>query len=179
MLQPSKPVPALAIDTLEHGRFDLGRDHGTNGTLLVFYRGLHCPICIRQMTEIDAALDQFTELGVEVLMLSADDRGAAQQTADKAGVSRLRIGHGLTLKAARDDWGLYLSSRRDGSREPELFHEPGHFYVAPDGTLFAGWTQTSPFGRPALKDFRQAITFRLEKDYPPRGTYEGPVPGDS
>lgn len=178
MLHPSGPVPALEIDTLDHGRFDLGRDHGVNGTLLIFYRGLHCPICIRQMTEIDAALDQFTGLGVEVLMLSADGSEAARQTAGKAGVKRLRIGHGLSLKAARDDWGLYLSSRCKGSREPEVFHEPGHFYVAPDGTLFAGWTQTAPFGRPALKDFKQAITFRIDKDYPPRGTYVGPVPGD-
>jgi peroxiredoxin len=178
MLHPSKPVPALEIDTLDHGRFDLARDHGVNGTLLIFYRGLHCPICIRQIAEFETALDEFTALGVEVLALSADNRDAAQQTAEKAGVSRLRIGYGLALKAARDDWGLYLSSAREGSREPALFHEPGHFHVAPDGTLFAGWIQTSPFGRPALKDFKQAITFRQEKNYPPRGTYQGTVPGD-
>jgi hypothetical protein len=51
------------------------------------------------------------------------------------------------------------------------------FHAAPDGTLFAGWIQTSPFGRPALKDFKQAITFRQEKNYPPRGTFQGTVPG--
>jgi peroxiredoxin len=178
MLTPNQPVPALAIQTLTHGGFDLGRDHGENGTVLIFYRGLHCPICLRQMGAYETGLAQFSDLGVQVLMLSADRRDAALKAAEKAGVSKLRIGHGLSLKAARDDWGLYLSSARDGSAEPALFHEPGQFYIGPDDRLYFGWVQTSPFGRPSMSDMAGAIRYRLEKDYPPRGQYTGPVPGD-
>jgi peroxiredoxin len=178
MLKPGRPVPELDIDTLDHGRFELARDHGANGTVVVQYRGLHCPICIRQMTEVDAALDQFAALGVAVVMLSCDDADRARATADKAGVSRIRVGYGLPLKAARDDWGLYLSSAREGSAESAIFAEPGHFYVAADGTLVFGWVQSSPFGRPSTEGLLSAVRFRVEKGYPPRGMYQGPVPGD-
>ena len=179
MLHPTRAVPPLSVETLDHGPYELGRDHGPNGTLLVFYRGLHCPLCIRQMTEIEAELDQFADLGVEVTMLSADGRERAQQTADKAGVKSVRIGYGLPLKAARDDWKLHLSSARGGTTEPQVFHEPGHFYVDADGTLCFGWVQTSPFGRPTLSDLLGAIRFHVDKGYPPRGTFTGPLPDDS
>lgn len=176
MLIPGKPVPRLEIETLAHGCFDLSRHGGENGTLLIVYRGLHCPICIRQMGELNQALDEFAELGIEVIMLSTDDAGRAAETAQKARVSGLRVGYGFSLKAARDDWGLWISSARDGSAEPELFVEPGHFYVGPGGSLYFGWVQSSPFARPALSDILGAIRFRLEKSYPPRGMYDGPLP---
>ena len=77
MLLPSHPVPNLVIETLDHGPFTLSQSHGPNGTFLVFYRGLHCPICIKQMTAFEAAMDDFAALGVSVLMLSADDEARA------------------------------------------------------------------------------------------------------
>ncbi len=178
MLIPSQSVPALKVQTLEHGQFDLDTDAGENGTLVIFYRGLHCPICIRQLAEVEAALDDFDAIGINVIMLSADSRERAQATAEKAGVTRLKIGYDFTLSAARNDWGLLISSAREGSSEPDLFSEPGHFYIAPDRTLYFGWVQTSPFARPATSDILGAIRFRLEKNYPPRGMYTGPLPTD-
>ncbi len=47
MLIPGNTVPELKIETVGHGLFDLESDGGTNGTLVIQYRGLHCPICIR------------------------------------------------------------------------------------------------------------------------------------
>ncbi len=176
MLIPGNPVPALTLDTLGHGRFDLSRDHGENGTLVIVYRGLHCPICIRQMGEVEAALDDFAEQGIEVIMLSTDTEPRAAETVEKSGTSRLRVGHSLSLKRARDDWGLYISSKREGSAEADLFAEPGHFYIAPDGTLYFGWLQTTPFARPSCADMLSGIKWALANNYPPRGTYTGDLP---
>lgn len=176
MLHPSQPVPALSVETLSHGHFDLATDTGENGTLVIFYRGLHCPICIRQMGELEAKLDRFSELGVNVIMVSGDSKERAEQTAEKAGASRVRVGYEMDLNAARDDWGLHISKARPGSNEADFFAEPGHLYVAPNGTLYFGWVQTSPFARPALDDIAGAIKFRLDKDYPPRGGYVGDLP---
>ncbi len=80
MLTPGNPVPALKIETVAHGRFDLDADKGENGTLVIQYRGLHCPICIRQMGEVEAALDDFAALGLEVIMLSTDTAERAAET---------------------------------------------------------------------------------------------------
>ena len=50
--------------------------------------------------------------------------------------------------------------------------------IAPDNTLYFGWVQTSPFARPQIDDIAGAIRFRLDKNYPPRGMYLGPLPED-
>lgn len=175
MLTPGNLVPALKIETVAHGSFDLETNKGENGTLVIQYRGLHCPICIRQMTEAEAALDDFAALGVEVIMITTDTAERAAETAAKANVSRLRVGHSLPLSEAREGWGLNISTRREGSAEPDLFAEPGHFYIAPDRTLYFGWQQTTPFGRPSMSDIADGLKFTLGNNYPARGTYTGPL----
>jgi hypothetical protein len=47
MLMPRQPVPALEVATLEHGNFQLASDAPDKFGLVVFYRGLHCPICLK------------------------------------------------------------------------------------------------------------------------------------
>lgn len=175
MLTPGNLVPELKIETVAHGSFDLETNKGENGTLVIQYRGLHCPICIRQMTEAEAALDDFAALGVEVIMITTDTAERAAETAAKANVSRLRVGHSLPLSEAREGWGLNISTRREGSAEPDLFAEPGHFYIAPDRTLYFGWQQTTPFGRPSMSDIAGGLKFTLGNNYPARGTYTGPL----
>ncbi len=175
MLIPGNPAPGLKIETVGHGGFDLATDTGENGTLVIQYRGLHCPICIRQMGEVEAALDDFAELGVEVIMITTDTAERAAETVEKAGISRLRVGHSLPLSAARDVWGLNISVAREGSAEPSLFAEPGHFYVAADQTLYYVWQQTTPFARPPMSDIVGGLKFTLANNYPARGTYTGPL----
>jgi len=173
MLIPGNPIPGLKIETVGHGTFDLDADKGENGTLVIQYRGLHCPICINQMKEVEAALDDFAALGIEVIMLSTDTADRAAETVEKAGTTRLRVGHSLPLAAAREDWGLYLSKGREGTAEAAFFAEPGHFYIAPDRTLYFAWQQSTPFGRPSVADMHGGIKYALDNGYPPRGTYTG------
>ncbi|WP_171133564.1 MULTISPECIES: redoxin domain-containing protein [unclassified Ruegeria] len=173
MLTSGNPVPALKIDTVAHGSFDLDADKGENGTLVIQYRGLHCPICLKQMAEVEGVLDEFAELGIEVIMITTDTAERTAEAVEKAGVSRLRVGHGLPMSEARDAWGLQISTAREGSAEPDFFAEPGHFYVAPDRTLYYAWQQTTPFGRPAMSDIIGGLKFTQNNNYPPRGTYTG------
>ncbi len=108
-------------------------------------------------------------------MITTDTAARATETVAKSGTARLRVGHGLALSSARNDWGLYISEGREGTAEAALFAEPGHFYVAPDQTLYFTWTQSAPFGRPSVSDMMGGIKFALDKNYPPRGTYIGPL----
>lgn len=175
-LIPGKPVPALAFDRLDGSRFDLSQNAGANGTLVVFYRGLHCPICIKQLASLDAHLSGFADLDVAVAALSGDGPDKTRQMAEKAALSHLTLGYGLDLAAAHQDWGLWLSSAREGSSEPELFSEPGLFYVSADGRLYFAWIQSSPFARPSTEDVLGGIRFAIEKGYPPRGQFDGTPP---
>jgi len=178
MLMPRQPVPTLHAPTLAHGHFNLAEDAAPNFTLVVFYRGLHCPICLKYLLELGRLQPEFEKRGVKVIALSSDGRERAQAMADKLKAPDLRMGYDLGLANARE-WGLYVSNSRGvtsiGIEEPALFSEPGVFIVRPDGTLYYGAVQTMPFARPHFDELLAAIDFALAKDYPARGEYAGAV----
>lgn len=178
MLIPRQYVPILQVPTLAHGLFTLTEDAAQHFTLLVFYRGLHCPVCLKYLLELGRSRPEFEQRGVKVIAISGDVQGRAQAMADKLGAPGLRIGYGLGLATARE-WGLYISTSRgttsNGLEEPALFSEPALFIVRPDGTLYYGAVQTMPFGRPHFDEILAALDFVLTKDYPARGEYSGAV----
>lgn len=175
---PRQPVPALQLSTLDHGPFDLATDAATNFTLLVFYRGLHCPICLKYLLELGRLQAEFEQRGVKLIALSSDTPERARAMADKLRAPGLRMAHSLPLAQARA-WGLYISSSRGttsiGIEEPALFSEPGVFLVRADGTLYYGAVQTMPFARPHFDELLAAIDFALAKAYPARGEFAGAV----
>ncbi|HUF85936.1 MAG TPA: peroxiredoxin-like family protein [Thermohalobaculum sp.] len=177
MLIPRQKVPALAVDTLDHGRFELAAETPERGTVVSFYRGLHCPICATYIKDLEKRVPAFAERGYGVIAISSDDEDRARKFADKIGAERLRIGYGLPLARARE-WGLYISTGKGatsaGVDEPELFPEPGLFVVNRDGTLYAGSVQTMPFARPSFAELLGALDFVIAKDLPgARGIYRG------
>jgi peroxiredoxin len=177
-LMPRQAVPALQVPTLDHGPYELSADAAPNFTLLVFYRGLHCPICLKYLLELGRLQAEFEQRGVKLIALSSDTPERARAMADKLKAPGLRMGHSLPLAQARE-WGLYLSTSRGttsiGIEEPALFAEPGVFIVRPDGTLYYGAVQTMPFARPHFDELLAAIDFALAKAYPARGEYAGEV----
>lgn len=176
MLMPRLPVPALRVPTLAHGDYLLNGETPQNFSLVAFYRGLHCPICLKYLLELARLQPEFDKRGVKVVAVSSDTRDRAQALADKLNSPDLRIGFGLPLTMARE-WGLYISTSRGpastGIDEPSLFSEPGVFIVRPDGTLYYGAVQTMPFARPHFDELLAAIDFALAKNYPARGEYAG------
>lgn len=62
-LIPRRPVPALSVPLVGGGRFTLAEERPERFTMMVFYRGLHCPICSRQLADLEAKLDAFAARG--------------------------------------------------------------------------------------------------------------------
>ena len=137
-LLPRFPVPALNLPLTGGGRFVLGAGPGEHFDLLVFYRGLHCPICTKYLLELERLAPEFANRGVQVVAISSDTEERGRQMADKVNAKRVKFAWGLSLRSARQ-WGLYISTTRGktsiGVDEPVLFSEPGVFLVRPDGTL--------------------------------------------
>jgi len=175
---PRHPVPALNAPLTTGGRFVLGAAPGERFDLIVFYRGLHCPICAKYLMELERLAPEFAQRGVNIIAVSSDDGERGKQMAEKVKADVVKFGWGLDLKCARQ-WGLYISASRGktslGIEEPALFSEPGVFLVRPDGTLYYGAVQTMPFARPQFQDLLGAIDFAIAKDYPARGEYAGEV----
>ena len=171
-LKPRTKSPELEVETLDAGQWRLSEQSPENFTMIVAYRGLHCPICRGYIAELDRNLEEFGKRGVEVIAVSTDTLERAAQTKDEWKLRNLRIGYGLSIPKARE-WGLYISSSRGktstGVVEPDQFNEPGVFLIKPDQTLYASSVATMPFARPHFKEVLAAIDFIVEKDYPARG----------
>ena len=171
-LLPRKPVPSLEFDTVGGGRWSLATQKPQNFTMVVFYRGLHCPICHRYTSELNGMIEDYNKRGVTTVITSTDAKERAEQAKAQWGLPKLTVGYGVTIEKARE-WGLYVSTSRGmtsaGIEEPALFAEPGLFLVKPDATLYWSSVSTMPFARPHFTDIAGAIDFAVSKNYPARG----------
>ena len=178
MLIPRQKTPDLKLQTLDHGLFDLSAEQSKRGTVICFYRGLHCPICATYLTEFQKRVADFAERGVNTIAISSDGAERTKAMADKIGADTLRFAYDLPLAKARE-WGLYISTSRGktsiGIEEPALFSEPGLFMVTPEQSLYYGSVQTMPFVRPHFSELVGALDFAIKNNYPARGEYTGEV----
>ena len=166
-IKPRTKVPALDLPLLGGGRFNLADRQPRSFTMVVAYRGLHCPICKTYIRDLDRKLDDFVQKGVDVVAISTDTKERAEQSKSEWGIERLPIAYGLSIEKARE-WGLFISASIK-ENEPALFAEPGLYLVRPDGTLYAASIQTMPFARPSFSEVLAAVDFVTQKNYPARG----------
>jgi len=171
VLKPREAMPQLNLTTLD-GPWSLQDQSPENFTLMVFYRGLHCPICKTYMQELQKLQGDFAERGVNVIGVSSDTQERAQQAKDEWELPDLTIAYDLSVEDARA-LGLHRSAGRGktsiGIEEPAEFSEPGIFMVRADGTLYWANISTMPFARPHFREILGAIDFALKVDYPARG----------
>lgn len=170
-LLPTQEVPDLGLPLVGGGTTDdlkLGTGNGGRFSLVIFYRGLHCPICRKQLAEIDKRIEDLKAAGIgTVVAVSMETLERSTRIVDAWHLANLPVAYGLAEEAARA-WGLNLSRAiKDG--EPDLFNEPGIFILDDDGTLFWSSTATMPFGRPSLDDVIAGVQYAEEHDYPARG----------
>lgn len=172
-LMPDQPVPGLDLDLAGGGRFSLSAEAPERFTMIVFYRGLHCPICRRYLSELETLLPEFGKRGVSVIVASSDAKDRAEQAKTGWGLPNTRLAYGLAIDRARE-WGLYVSRSNGktsaGIEEPAQFNEPGLFLVRPDRRLYWATASTMPFARPHFNEILQSIDFVIAKNYPARGT---------
>ena len=170
--KPGIRTPELEVKTLDGETWRLSNQKPKNFTMIVAYRGLHCPICKTYLRDLDRTAIEFKERGVEPIIVSTDTKERAEQTKADWGLKNLNVGYGLSIDKARE-WGLYISSGRGktsiGIEEPAQFSEPGLFLIQPDCTLYAATVASMPFARPHFKEVLSAVEFIVQKNYPARG----------
>jgi len=166
-LKARRAVPDLDLPLAGGDRFRLSAADPEHFSLIVVYRGLHCPVCRIQLRELERKLPDFLELGVEPIAVSSDPRERAERVKAEWELRYLPVAYGMSIEEGRA-WGLH-ASRAISEREPAEFLEPGLFLVRPDRTLYAASVQTMPFARPHLSDVLGAARLAIESDYPARG----------
>ena len=178
MLIPREKVPNIDLPTTDGGSFNLSKSDAKNFNLIIFFRGLHCPLCALYLKDLNSMLDKFTAHGVKAVAISSDPKDRAEEFAKKVDAHGITFAYDFPLSEAKK-WGLYISEgigkTSIGVEELSKFPEPGLFLIKPDMTLYYGAVQTMPFSRPPFKDLLLAVEFAITKNYPARGEYTGSV----
>jgi len=171
---PDDTMPAIDAQLAGGGSWHIAEEQPQMLTLLVFYRGLQCPICRKWLGDLERLLPEFERRGVSVIALSTDTRSRAEQAKREWGLANLRVGYGVEPEDARKA-GVYISEGRgvakSGIEEMTLFTEPAVLAVKPDGMLYMAWTQSGPHARPHFSEVLSAIEGALLAGLPaPRGS---------
>lgn len=164
---PKHTAPDLTFPLLNGNPWDLKAQNPDNFTLVVFYRGLHCPICKKYLQQLQDLLPEFEQRGVNVVAISMDTEKRARLSRQKWELPNLTLGYALSEATARA-WSLYLSAGvKDG--EPNMFSEPGLFLIDNENQVYYSAINSNPWGRPYLPTFVKAIDYIVSTNYPARG----------
>lgn len=166
-VRPREQAPELELPLVGGDRFRLADRRPERFTMLVFNRGLHCPVCQAQLRELDRRLDDLSKRGIDVVSVSGESAERATRMRDEWGIERVPLAYGLTEERMRA-WGLFIS-RGINDDEPPTFNEPALFLIRPDGTIYYEAILSMPVGRPRLDDVLGGIDFWAANDYPARG----------
>ena len=166
MIKPREKAPELEVQLVNGTTWKLSEQSPENFTLVLFYRGKHCPVCKSQLEDLQKKLDKFTERGVNVIAISTDTEEVAKATHEAWDIADIPLGYGISIEDARK-LGLFISEGI--KQEPKHFAEPGLFLVTPEQIVYWASIQSMPFGRPSFNDVLGGIDYILKADYPARG----------
>ena len=166
-LTPGQMAPALSLSLVGGGTWDLASQKPGLLSMVVVYRGYHCPLCKGYLQKLNALAADFKAQGVSLVAVSMDSAERATTTKTEWALDHLPIAYGMTEATVRA-WGLWVSSSIKEA-EAAIFAEPGLFWVLPDGKLYLIDIANMPFARPDL-DLLLSKLGAVTAGYPPRGT---------
>ena len=167
-----KPVAGHILDHMSFPKIGGGEVTvgGTRDswTLLVVYRGRHCPRCKKYLNILDGMRDQWTDAGFDIAVVSADTLEKAEADKDEFGW-RFDLAHDLS-ETQMNTLGVFVTEPLSQPEAERPFAEPGVFVIRPDGSLLLIAISNGPSARPDLAELLDGMIFTKENDRPPRGT---------
>ena len=166
-LIPGEKTPSLALETLNNNLWSISDNINKSKSMIVFYRGLHCPVCSEFLKLLDTQLQDYKKSNTEVIVVSMDNKEKAVKAKNEWDLKNLNIAYGLSEEKARE-WNLYISKSIKES-ESDIFCEPGLFIIKEDGSLYLINISNMPWARPDISSLPAKLVFAEEKNYPVRG----------
>lgn len=170
-LEAASKFPDISIPLVAGGDVSLGGENARDRwTLIVVYRGRHCPLCVKYLNTLEEMKQDFLDSGTDIIALSGDGIEKAREQVE-VGSLTFPIGYDLSVPQMQQ-MGLYISHPRSPEETDKPFPEPGLFVLRQDGTIQILDISNAPFSRPDLPSILRGIKFGREKGYPVRGTFE-------
>ena len=104
-------VPALKVATVGGGEWDLAAQSPQNFTMVVVYRGYHCPVCKAYLGKLSGLAKGYADAGFSVLVVSMDGEERATKAKDEWGLDNLAVGYGLDEATAKLNSLSYCAHR--------------------------------------------------------------------
>jgi peroxiredoxin Q/BCP len=123
MIEIGQQAPDFRLPADDGSEFVLSQQRGSK-TLLVFYPGDDTPVCTKQLNAYNDGLDQFAELGAQVVGISAQDIPSHEKFSGKHGF-------GFPLLADIDK----VVAGRYGTLGPIGFPRRSVFIIDADGVI--------------------------------------------
>ncbi|MCF3936464.1 redoxin domain-containing protein [Acuticoccus sp. M5D2P5] len=164
--RPGNPIPSISIPLVDGSVRHFGLDF-PGWSMLVVYRGRHCPRCKSYLRKLDGLLGAFAERRVAVVATSADPKERAAADLAEHGW-RFALGHSLSL-ADMNALGLYVSDPVSTEETDRPFAEPGLFVVNPNGLIHVLGISNAASCRPDLDVVLDGIVGIQDKGLPIRG----------
>ena len=167
-----KPIPDSIIAPMTFAKLG-GGDITVGGpkdnwTLLVVYRGKHCPRCKKYLNILNDMRIEWATAGFDVVVTSADTQAKAQADKDEFGWE-FDLGYDLN-EAQMEALGLYVTEPLSANESDRRFAEPGTYVIRSDGSLIVVALSNGPAARPDLGELLDGMIFNKTNDRPARGT---------
>jgi peroxiredoxin len=102
---PQEQAPELSFQLTSGEQWLLDDQDPDSFTMIVFYRGLHCPVCKGYTKTLEKLKDKYADRGVDIVTVSMDSEERALKSIQDWGIKHLDVGYGLSEVQARN-WGL-------------------------------------------------------------------------
>ena len=165
--------PSFTLPKVGGGELTLGQPlNGHDWQMVVVYRGKHCPLCTKYLTQLQELKHKFYDAGVDVVAVSADGETKASAHVKDMGLS-FPVAYDLSIEHMQA-LGVYISHPRSPEETDKPFAEPGIYVVNDKGQVQVTDISNAPFARPELEPFAWGLGFIRdpENNYPIRGTFE-------
>ncbi|AXI48188.1 thioredoxin peroxidase [Sulfitobacter sp. SK012] len=167
-----KPTPGSILSPLTFARANGGEitvgGPSKNWTLLVVYRGKHCPRCKKYLNTLNEMRAAWADAGFDIAVVSADSQEKAQADQAEFGWD-FDLGYGLT-EDQMATLGVYVTEPLSPQEADGCFAEPGVFVLREDGSQIIVSISNGPAVRPELGELLDGMIFNKQNDRPHRGT---------
>ena len=150
-LANGQQFPTVAAPRIGGDIMTIPQDTTGKWTVLLFYRGHWCPYCRQQLMDFQRSLEQFHEIGTEVVALSVDPLEQAQQTVEKHRLT-FPILYGLDAHEIGQKLGANVN-------EDPLYLQATGFVLQPDGKVVVSVYSSGAIGRLVAADTLNFIKY--------------------
>ncbi len=166
LLAAGKALPTVSFPLVSGGDTTVGGAKD-RWTLLVVYRGKHCPRCKKYLNQLEAMQKDWNDAGIDVVVVSADRKEKAEADVAEFGWT-FPVGYDLA-EADMRKLGLYVSDPLSPEETDRRFAEPGIYVIKPDGVVQIVAVSNGPAARPDLVELLDGSIFNIKNDRPARG----------